>query len=127
AALGAGADRVVLPEYQTMYLDGYRYKLSEAPVSSELCGAHRPGHFDGVLTVVMKLLVLAGADRAYFGEKDYQQYLLIRGMAEAFFLGTEILACTIVREDDGLALSSRNARLDGPSRKTAPGLYRALR
>ena len=74
-------------------------------------GAHRPGHFDGVLTVVLKLLQIASADRAYFGEKDWQQLTLVRGMVEAFFLPTRVVACPTVREPDGLALSSRNRRL----------------
>ncbi len=70
-------------------------------------GAQRPGHFDGVLTVVLKLLNLSGAQRAYFGEKDYQQLRLVKGMVEAFFLPVEIVACETARADDGLALSSR--------------------
>jgi pantothenate kinase type III len=80
----------------------------------------RPGHFTGVLTVVMKLLNLVRPHRAYFGEKDYQQYQLIRGMAEAFFLDAEIVPCDTVREADGLALSSRNALLDPAGRRLAP-------
>ena len=84
--------------------------------SRELCGAHRPGHFSGVLTVVMKLLQIAEADRAYFGEKDFQQLELVRGMCAAFFLPTEIIGCPTVREADGLAMSSRNARLSEAER-----------
>jgi pantoate--beta-alanine ligase len=79
-----------------------------------------------VLTVVMKLLQIAGAERAYFGEKDYQQLVLIRGMCRAFFIPTEIIACPTVREADGLALSSRNARLSPAERALAPGFHRAL-
>ncbi|MBS04112.1 MAG: pantoate--beta-alanine ligase [Gammaproteobacteria bacterium] len=122
-----GADHVIRPTYDEVYADDYRYQISEKELSGILCGAHRPGHFDGVLTVVMKLLNIVRADRAYFGEKDYQQFLLIRDMARAFFLQTEILACTTVREEDGLALSSRNLNLSAAGRETAPTLNRLLR
>ncbi len=122
-----GVNHVILPGYQEIYADDYRYKVSESQLSNDLCGAHRPGHFDGVLTVVMKLLNLVQADRAYFGEKDYQQFQLIRDMAQAFFMPTEIVPCTTVREEDGLALSSRNLNLDPCSRRIAPVLNRLLR
>jgi pantoate--beta-alanine ligase len=79
-----------------------------------------------VLTVVMKLLQIASAERAYFGEKDWQQLMLVRGMAEAFFIPTTIVPCPTVREPDGLALSSRNRRLPPPDREKAPQFYRAL-
>ncbi len=121
-----GVDHVLAPARDDIYPDDYRYRVSEQSLSRELCGAHRSGHFDGVLTVVMRLLNLVRADRAYFGEKDWQQLELVRGMVEAFFVGTEIVACPIVREADGLALSSRNARLDATQRRLAPALYRAL-
>jgi len=107
-----GVDAVLLPRYEALYADGYRYRLDEMTFSRTLCGAHRPGHFAGVLTVVMKLLNLVRATRAYFGEKDYQQYLLIRDMCAAFFLDTEIVPCATLREPDGLAMSSRNMLLD---------------
>lgn len=114
-----GVDYLLLPSYDEMYRDKYRYRVEESEVSSILCGAHRPGHFAGVLTVVLKLLNLARAHKAYFGEKDYQQYLLIKGMAEAFFLPTEIVPCATVRAKDGLALSSRNLRLSARERELA--------
>ena len=123
-AQGAGA--VLAPDREAIYADGFRYKVEEAPLSGELCGAHRPGHFSGVLTVVLRLLNLVKPDRAYFGEKDYQQLELIRGMAEAFFIEAEIVACPTVRDADGLALSSRNARLDAAGRALAPRLREAL-
>ena len=122
----AGADYLFLPDYGTMYPDDYRYRLGETTLSKTLCGATRPGHFDGVLTVVLKLLNIFMPSRAYFGEKDYQQYLLIRGMAEAFFLETEIVPCPLVREETGLALSSRNRRLSPEALRKAPLFYRAL-
>lgn len=122
----AGTDFLLLPSAKDMYPDGYRYRLGETTESRLLCGACRPGHFEGVLTVVMKLLNLVRADRAYFGEKDYQQYRLISGMAEAFFLRTEIVPCPTLREADGLAMSSRNRLLEPRERALAPALNRIL-
>jgi pantoate--beta-alanine ligase len=122
----AGAAAVFLPEPATMYPHGYRYRLCEDDLSRRLCGAHRPGHFDGVLTVVMKLLLLTAPHRAYLGEKDYQQLLLIRGMVRDFFLETEVVACATVREASGLAMSSRNVRLSAEGRVRAAVLHRAL-
>lgn len=121
-----GVDFVLLPAEGDLYPDGYRYRISETEHSRAREGAHRPGHFDGVLTVVMKLLQVASAERAYFGEKDWQQLTLVRGMAEAFFLPTEIVACPTWREADGLALSSRNRRLAPADRRLAPRFYQAL-
>ena len=121
-----GADAVFVPKHADLYPDGYRYRVIETERSKTLEGALRPGHFDGVLTVVMKLLQIASADRAYFGEKDWQQLSLVRGMAEAFFLPTEIVGCATVRAADGLALSSRNRLLSGADRRRAAQLFRAL-
>lgn len=122
----AGVDYVLVPRHEQLYPDGYRYRVTESDRAATLEGAHRPGHFDGVLTVVLKLLQIAAADRAYFGEKDWQQLHLIRGMADAFFLLTSIVACSTVRERSGLAMSSRNARLAPPNVDKAALLYRAL-
>ena len=122
-----GADYVITPRYAEMYADDFRYQIREQQFSRELCGAHREGHFTGVLTVVMKLLNLVRPDRAYFGEKDYQQYLLIKDMCEAFFMDVDIVPCETVRETDGLALSSRNELLDAPGRATAGVLNQLLR
>jgi pantoate--beta-alanine ligase len=122
-----GVDAVLTPSFAGLYPDEFRYQISERGLSESLCGAHRPGHFTGVLTVVMKLLNLVRPHRAYFGEKDFQQYQLIRGMAEAFFLDTEIVPCATVREHDGLALSSRNALLDDAGRRLAPRFAELLR
>ena len=120
-------DFLLLPSTRDLYPDGYRYRLDEKDESKVLCGGHRPGHFEGVLTVVMKLLNLVRADKAYFGEKDYQQFHLIKGMARAFFIGTKIIPCPTLREADGLAMSSRNLLLEPEHRELAPALHRALR
>ena len=122
----AGVDAVFLPQYGMLYPDDYTYRVTEMEESRVLEGAMRPGHFDGVLTVVLKLLLLARADRAYFGEKDWQQLQLICGLSKAFFVPTEIIAVSTVREDDGLAMSSRNVRLSDEARILAPELYRVL-
>ena len=115
----AGVHYVLAPNYDSLYPDDFRYRVVENDFSRKLCGAHRPGHFVGVLTIVLKLLNLVKADRAYFGEKDHQQLLLIDGMVKAFFLDTEIVPCPIIREPDGLACSSRNLRLTVDERARA--------
>ncbi len=122
----AGADLVFLPRESDLYPDGYRYRVTETDLSTVMEGAHRPGHFDGVLTVVLKLLQIIAADRAYFGEKDWQQLTLVRGMVEAFFVPTTIVACRTVRESDGLAVSSRNRCLHAEQRARASVLHRVL-
>jgi pantoate--beta-alanine ligase len=122
----AGVTAVFLPNKETMYPDDYRYQVAETELSCLYCGAHRAGHFDGVLSVVMKLFNLAQPTRAYFGEKDYQQLTLIQGMVQAFFMSIEIVPCPVVRESDGLAMSSRNLRLSPIERKIAPQLYATL-
>lgn len=115
----AGVDYCLLPTEPAIYADGYRYQLQETELCQLLEGKHRPGHFTGVLTVVMKLLNLAKPKIAYFGEKDYQQYLLIRDMAAAFFMEIQIKACPTIREASGLAYSSRNNRLNPTQRVAA--------
>ncbi len=125
-ARSRGVDFVFLPEADAMYSDQYAYKVAENEFSRELCGAHRPGHFDGVLTVVLKLLMLVRPEKAYFGEKDFQQLTLVRGMVDAFFLGIEIVPVATVREKDGLAMSSRNARLSASERERAPRFAQVL-
>ena len=114
-----GADFVLVPDAAEIYADQYRYHVSETKLSQTLCGPSRPVHFQGVLTVVLKLLNLARAQKAYFGEKDFQQYLLVKGMAEAFFMETAIIPCPTIREGDGLAMSSRNRRLSQAERERA--------
>lgn len=119
-------DVVLSPTYAELYADEYRFKLSESEDSRVLCGRRRHGHFEGVLTVVLKLLNLTQAHRAYFGEKDYQQYRLIEQMAKALFLPTRICSGPTVREADGLAMSSRNLRLTPEERKKAPLIFELL-
>lgn len=118
---------LLLPNENEIYADHYRHKVSEIEKSKLLCGAFRPGHFDGVLTVMMKLLGIAQADRCYMGEKDYQQFLLVKELAESFFLPTQILPHPTVREDSGLAMSSRNERLSSAGRSRAAILYKLLK
>lgn len=119
-ALAEGlADDVLAPPAGELYPDDYHYRVTENNLSLRWEGAHRPGHFDGVLTAVLKLLNLVRPDRSYFGEKDWQQLQLVRGMAEALFLPGEIVACPTVREVDGVALSSRNQRLSPAGRQQA--------
>lgn len=115
----AGADYVFFPDAKDMYPDNYEVQVTETVISKELEGEFRPGHFTGMMTVVLKLLNIIGADRAYFGEKDFQQLTLVKKMAEALFVPTEIVACPTIRAQSGLALSSRNGRLSGEQRKQA--------
>jgi pantoate--beta-alanine ligase len=126
-AKAAGANVILSPKYEELYADNYRFQLSEKEFSKKLCGAHRPGHFDGVLTVVMKLLQIVNPKKAYFGEKDFQQLQLIQDMTKAFFLPVEIVPGPTVREADGLAMSSRNVRLTPEGREKAPLLLKALK
>lgn len=114
-----GIDYCLVPEAQEMYADNYSYKIEEQNISLNLEGSKRPGHFSGVLTVVMKLFQLIKANKAYFGDKDYQQCHLIKGMVKAFFLDTEIVICPTIRETDGLPFSSRNTRLSSQQRAVA--------
>jgi pantoate--beta-alanine ligase len=123
---GAGCDLVFLPQPEDIHRDGYRYRVTENDLSLGLEGASRPGHFDGVLTVVLKLLLLVRPERAYFGEKDFQQLRLVEGLARAFFLDTAIVRCPTLREADGLALSSRNRLLSSADRAKAPAFHRVL-
>lgn len=122
-----GVDAVFLPHSDELYGDDYRYQVCEKLESKILCGAHRPGHFDGVLTVVLKLFNIAWPDRAYFGEKDFQQLRLISDMVRALMLPVEIVPCPTVREPDGLAMSSRNVRLEPRERELAATLPKVLR
>ena len=121
-----GVDIVWAPPVDEVYVSGFDTLVSVGAISQPLEGAARPGHFDGVATVVAILFGLVGAERAYFGQKDAQQVMVIRRMARDLALPTEVIACPTVREPDGLALSSRNVHLAPLERSAAPVLRRAL-
>jgi pantoate--beta-alanine ligase len=121
-----GAHVLFCPDGDEMYPPGFATTVSVAGVSEGLCGAHRPGHFDGVATVVAKLLLQTGADLAFFGEKDFQQLHVVRRLASDLNIPVGIVGCPTVREEDGLALSSRNVRLSEQERAAAPALARVL-
>lgn len=126
-ASAAGANHLFAPTAGEMWPDGTpATTVSAGEVSALLDGASRPGHFDGVATVVAKLFSIAGECRAYFGEKDYQQLLVIRRMVADLAIPVEVVACPTVREADGLALSSRNAYLTAEQRAVAPAIHRSL-
>ncbi len=127
AAAEGLADAVFAPSVEEMYPDGFNYRVTEYNLSPRWEGRHRPGHFEGVLTVVLKLLNLVRPHRAYFGEKDWQQWQLVQGMAHALFLPVEIVGCPTVRDGSGLALSSRNRRLSPEGLRQAAEFPRILR
>lgn len=122
----AGVDVVFHPRAESMYHGDRSVTVTESSLSRHLCGATRPGHFDGVCTVVLKLFLLTRCDAAVFGEKDFQQLAIIRRMVRDLDVPVEILACPTVRESDGLAMSSRNVRLDTRQREDAPCIHRSL-
>ncbi len=126
-AEACGADLVFAPEIAEMYPRRERAFVEVEVLTDRLCGQFRPGHFRGVATVVAKLLNIVAPDRAYFGEKDAQQLAVIRRMVADLNLPVQIAGVATVREEDGLALSSRNQRLSAAERAVAPLLYRALR
>jgi pantoate--beta-alanine ligase len=119
-------DLVFAPDPSEVYPPGFDTVVSVGAVARPLEGAARPGHFDGVATVVAILFDLVGADHAYFGQKDAQQVMVIRQMARDLAIATRVIACPTVREPDGLALSSRNVHLSPAERAAAPVLHRAL-
>lgn len=122
----AGTDEVIVPDVPEMYPNGYGFRIEPPPGDLLLEGAYRPGFLQGVATVVMKFLNLVRAGRAYFGEKDYQQLMLVTAMAREFFLSAQIIPCPTVREESGLAMSSRNVLLSPEGRALAAHLFRAL-
>jgi pantoate--beta-alanine ligase len=122
----AGVDAVFTPSVEEMYPPGFFTEVIVHELTAPLCGASRPGHFNGVTTVVAKLFNIVGPDRAYFGQKDYQQITVLRKMATDLCMPLEVITCPTVREPDGLALSSRNAYLKPAERQAALVLSRAL-
>jgi pantoate--beta-alanine ligase len=116
-----------VPSVREMYPEGFQTFVEPGPLAEPLCGKLRPGHFRGVATIVAKLFHIVAPDRAYFGAKDYQQALVVRQMARDLDLPVQICICPIVRDPDGLALSSRNAYLGPKDRAKALSLSRALR
>ena len=127
ARLGdAGVDIAFLPSVEEMYPEPDTRVFKLGPVAEVMEGAMRPGHFNGVAQVVSRLFAMVGPDRAYFGEKDFQQIAVIRRMVELEGFDIDIVACPIKREADGLALSSRNVRLTPGQRAVAPAIHRIL-
>jgi len=123
----AGVDLVYVPEAASVYPPGFQTWVVPGPLAEPLEGARRPGHFRGVLTVVAKLFHVIEPDRAYFGQKDAQQAILVRRMTADLDVSVGIVVCPIVRDRDGLALSSRNVYLTPDERSAAPVLFRSLR
>ncbi|MFA6809041.1 MAG: pantoate--beta-alanine ligase [Eubacteriales bacterium] len=123
----AGVDIVFAPEVEEMYPDGQNLTtVKVSGITEDLCGASRPVHFEGVTTVVAKLFNIVRPDVAYFGQKDYQQFMVIKQMARDLNIPVKLIAVPTIREKDGLALSSRNLYLSETERKQAPELYQAL-
>ncbi|KMK68877.1 pantoate--beta-alanine ligase [Puniceibacterium sp. IMCC21224] len=120
-------DVVYVPDGAQMYPEGFATTVSVGGLTDVLCGANRPGHFDGVATVVTKLFTQTQADRAYFGEKDYQQVQVVTRLARDLDLPIAVVACPTIREEDGLAMSSRNLLLSDRARVYAPELHRAMK
>lgn len=121
-----GVDVLFAPPPEVVYPEGFAATVSVGGVARELEGAFRPGHFDGVATVVTKLLLMTGADRAFFGEKDWQQLQVVRRLVRDLNIPVTITGCPTLREADGLAMSSRNMRLSAAERRIAAALHRAL-
>jgi len=121
-----GADYVLAPSVEEMYPTPDRRQFEYPPVSTVMEGAHRPGHFNGVCQVVSRLFYIVRPDKAYFGEKDWQQIAVVKAMVRHLQLPVMIVECPIVRDDDGLARSSRNALLAPDERAIAPAIYKAL-
>lgn len=126
ALSAAGSDAIYAPGAAAIYPEGFATTVSVSGLTAGLCGPHRPGHFDGVATVVAKLLLQCAPDKALFGEKDFQQLQVIRRLVRDLDIPVEILSVPTVRDSEGLALSSRNAYLDKAGRRAAPALFRTL-
>ncbi|MGD9591468.1 MAG: pantoate--beta-alanine ligase [Candidatus Berkiella sp.] len=119
-------DCVLVPSTEEMYPD-FHYQVKENCISTILEGKYRPGHFEGMLTVVLKLLMLIRPQKAYFGEKDFQQLKLVQGLVKTFFIDTQIVPCQTIRHTNGLAMSSRNTRLSLKGFEQASMLHDALK
>ncbi|MEL6565016.1 MAG: pantoate--beta-alanine ligase [Pseudomonadota bacterium] len=119
-------DAIYVPDGPQMYPDDFATTVSVEGLTDVLCGAHRPGHFDGVATVVTKLFTQTSADFAFFGEKDFQQLQVVRRMARDLDLGVEVVGCPTIREMDGLAMSSRNLLLSDQARSRAAALNEVM-
>lgn len=122
-----GADYVLAPSVNEMYPTPDKRQFEYPPVSTVMEGAHRPGHFNGVCQVVSRLFYIVRPDKAYFGEKDWQQIAVIKAMVKHLALNVQIVECPIIREDDGLARSSRNTLLAADERAIAPNIFKALK
>lgn len=122
-----GADYVLAPSVEEMYPTPDKRQFDFPPITSVMEGAHRPGHFNGVCQVVSRLFYIVRPQRAYFGEKDWQQIAVVKALVRYLGLGVEIVECPIVRNTDGLARSSRNALLSKEERNIAPNIYKALK
>ncbi|RYD02832.1 hypothetical protein N752_22725 [Desulforamulus aquiferis] len=125
-AADAGVDIIFAPEVEEMYPQGFRTSVDVEGITDVLCGAARPGHFRGVATVVTKLFNIVQPDRAFFGQKDYQQVLVIKGLVRDLNINIKVVDVPIARESDGLALSSRNVYLSESEREAAKVLSRSL-
>lgn len=121
-----GVDALFAPPVDQVYPPGFATTVSVAGLSQGMCGDFRPGHFDGMATVVAKLFLMTGADRAFFGEKDWQQLQIVRRLVADLNIPIAVTGCPTVREADGLAMSSRNERLSPADRAAAPALHRAM-
>jgi pantoate--beta-alanine ligase len=123
----AGCDLVFAPPVEEMYPEGVKEQYDFGPLERVMEGAHRPGHFNGVAVVVKRLFEICLPDRSYFGEKDYQQLMIIKSLVEKESLPVKIVDCPIIREADGLAMSSRNVRLSPVERSHAPEIFKTLK
>jgi pantoate--beta-alanine ligase len=121
-----GVDAIFAPPQEVVYPPGFASSVAVGGVAEPLEGAMRPGHFDGVATVVAKLFGMTAADRAYFGEKDWQQLQVVRRLVADLNIGVTVIGCATLRETTGLAMSSRNTRLSPEARAVAPALYTAM-
>ena len=121
-----GVDAIYVPDGAQMYPDGFASNVSVSGLTDVLCGAHRPGHFDGVATVVAKLFGQTAADLAYFGQKDWQQLQVVTRMARDLDIDIDVIGCPTIREEDGLAMSSRNLLLSDRARIHAPKLAEVM-